>query len=141
MIPPELFGNAQLMVVRCGSGNGGWGGVGCGVEGRRGGAKYVDTGGGATECPPAATTSLHSRRAAEYARAASAMAAPPQQAVNPLEPLLAKYRSIQQDLGKLQSSASQATTQICENELVRRPPHRTLAGGARAMVGVLGAGR
>ena len=41
-------------------------------------------------------------------------------AVNPLEPLLAKYRTIQGEITKLQTGASQATTQVCENELVRR---------------------
>ncbi len=37
---------------------------------------------------------------------------------NPLEPLLAKYRTLQSELSKLQNSTSQATTLICENELV-----------------------
>merc|ERR1712226_132379 len=37
---------------------------------------------------------------------------------NPLEPLLASYRQLQQQLTKMQSSQSQATTLICENEMV-----------------------
>ena len=37
---------------------------------------------------------------------------------NPLEPLLATYRNLQKEVGKLQNSQTQATTQICENEMV-----------------------
>ena len=37
---------------------------------------------------------------------------------NPLEPLLGQYRNLQNAMSKLQSSQSQATTQILENEMV-----------------------
>lgn len=37
---------------------------------------------------------------------------------NPLEPLLGQYRNLQNAMSKLQSNQSQATTQICENEMV-----------------------
>jgi len=37
---------------------------------------------------------------------------------NPLEVMLGQYRQLQQQLTKMQSSQSQATTLICENEMV-----------------------
>lgn len=37
---------------------------------------------------------------------------------NPLEPLLASYRNLQKEVSKLQNSQTQATTQVCENEMV-----------------------
>ena len=37
---------------------------------------------------------------------------------NPLEPLLGAYRNLQKEVSKLQHSQTQATTQVCENEMV-----------------------